>query len=179
MTDTPDLPAFVGASSVPAKPKLKPPVQSALRWAVRTFGGMTPVIDPDWEPPAVDPGAIAEIRANIAQYERYLEPVSDMTWLVARVDALLKHGFVQDANPATQQLIIGDWVVQLRHFPQWVIANAAAELLGGRVRITLQAMAQACRAELGDAQLQLAALRRLADPLEQERARQRDRDRRR
>ena len=120
--------------------------------------------------------AIAEVA--IAAYVRYLAPADDADWLTARINALLHHGWLERTDPATFRVIIGDWINELRAFPQWAIANAAASLLRTPGRIGLAQMAQACRDEVGDARLELAALRRLVDPEEQRAAWQRLEERR-
>jgi hypothetical protein len=164
---TPDLPAVVTASRLPAKPSLPPALTSALRFAIRTFGGASSQLDPEWQPPAADPGMLALAETVIAAYQRYLAPVDDAEWLTARIGALMHHGFVERVEPATLRLVIADWVEGLRRFPQWAIAAAAAELLSAPGRITLSAMAQACRAEVGDTRLELGDGR---DPAEATRA---------
>jgi hypothetical protein len=66
------------------------------------------------------------------------------------------------------------WVEDLAAFPEWAIAEALRQWRqNSRRRPTSADIVQPCRALVGDEQCELACLRRLVDPKEQERARAR------
>jgi hypothetical protein len=135
-----------------------------LQWAVRTFGGTTPKLDPAWQPPPLNDDELALARAAIAALETYLAPVADRTWLAARIDALLQHGWLETRDPVGLRLLFADWMRALAPFPQWAIGDAAAVFLVRRGKKGIAEMVAACSEQVGDAGLELAALRRLVNP---------------
>ena len=165
-----------------ARPCLTRQLASLLRWSViwryPETGDPLPVRAPNWEPPPIDDGALAEARAQIAALERYLAPVDDLAWLNQRIATWLAQGrWVDELDEGAQAMVLADWAALLRPFPKWAIAAAARAEMGRTSRYTLADAVAACTREVADARAERDALRRLVDPREQERALARARQR--
>jgi hypothetical protein len=173
-----DLPA----AARPTRPCLTPRVRSALRGSVRwnypESGRSIPVLAPSssWDPPPLEPIDIAAAKTAIVALERYLTP-PDPEWLAIRIAALLAHAWVPELEESAMAMLVDDWSEALARFPGWAVAQAARELIGSGPRLTIAAMVEACIRLIADTKAELAGLRRLVDPAEQERARARAKQR--
>lgn len=118
-------------SRVAPKPSLPPRLKSLVTAPITdSFGpyGWEPKELP-WNPPAVVPlEQIAEARALIPAYERFLAPPS-IPWISGRIATLLTHYFIVDMPKELAGAALRDWVDVLGDLPQHAIQEACLKWL--------------------------------------------------
>lgn len=136
------------------------------------------VADPNWRVPVIVGAAVDEAHVAIGELEAYLSPAT-RSWIAARITALLGHWYIAEFPAAVMKAIIDDWVTALADFPAWAIAEGCQAYLSHHDRKpTVAAITLLCVEAVSSTRRELAALRRLVDPREQERSKQQaERDR--
>jgi hypothetical protein len=177
----PAPPAALPAAARPIKPALTPRLRLSLRgserWNYPPDGGdPIPVLATDWHPPPLDAVELAAARVAITTLERGLAP-ADPDWITVRVMAADLHDYVPDLDETVQAMIAADKEKALAPFPAWAIEDALAERLAAGGRVTIAVWVAGCIRKTASLRAELGALRRLADPREQERARRRQAER--
>lgn len=113
-------------------------------------------------------------RIAIVEHEVWLKP-AERRWLTARIMSLLAHFWIAELGDELQTLIAADFIDALSPYPRWAVQQVCRDVIASarRTRPTPGDLVQGCRELTARQSAALHNLRRLVDPVEQERARKR------